>query len=683
MHEQLGFSKLNPLQEKAIAEGLLEKERIVVSAPTASGKTLLALLKILDNYRKTKTKALYVVPLRALASEKHDEFVEKLSPHGIKVAVSTGDLDSSSEELQDFDVIVVTSEKLDSLLRHKTRWVDNVGLVVCDEVHLMGDEGRGATLEIVLTKMFQQNSRLLCLSATIPNAGEIADWLQAKLIESTYRPTPLHLGVFDGKNLAFASPSLGISAGEKKEKLEGSIAGLVAKALGDKQGGQALVFVSTRRNTQALAKELVGITAKLLNETEREECEWLAGKALKALGTPTEQCKELAECLKNGVAFHHAGLPNAQRRLIERGFKKDRCIKAIVCTTTLAMGIDYPASWVIVKDLKRYNGAFSQYIPALECAQMVGRAGRPSYDTVGYGVLCCTVAEKASVKGKYIFGPLEKIYSKLSSEPVLRSHVLALVASNYANDFKSLYSFFEKTFFASQYAELEELYGLVEKIVLQLKEMDFIREKGGILLATPLGKRVSELYLDPLSAYSFSEFVKKNKTGVFDYLLALQEATESRPFLSVKQNEQLPLWEELYAFADDRDIEKLESDFQAVEKFKTAKVLNAWISEATEAQVLQDFALPPGSLHSRVLNSEWLCYSMQEIAFLLNQATAYKTAKILRRRIKNGVKDELLDLCRIKGIGRRRARVLFDKGVRSTEALKALSRDEIRKLLKA
>ena len=184
MHKELGFQRLNPLQEKALAEGLLEKERVVVSAPTASGKTLLALLKILDNFKKTKTKALYIVPLRALANEKFDEFSEKLSPHGLSIGISTGELDSSSEELYAFDVIIVTSEKMDSLLRHKAHWIQNVGLVVCDEVHLLGEDERGATLEVVLTKLFQQNCRLLCLSATIPNAIEIADWLEAKLIQS-------------------------------------------------------------------------------------------------------------------------------------------------------------------------------------------------------------------------------------------------------------------------------------------------------------------------------------------------------------------------------------------------------------------------------------------------------------------------------------------------------------------
>ncbi|HLC38002.1 MAG TPA: DEAD/DEAH box helicase [Candidatus Norongarragalinales archaeon] len=673
MHTRLGYSTLNPLQEKAIAEGLLSKERMVVSAPTASGKTLLALMSILDNFKKTKTKALYLVPLRALASEKFDEFSEKLAPHGLSIAIATGDLDSSSEQLHSYDVIIVTSEKMDSLLRHKTPWIDNVGLVVCDEVHLIGDGARGATLEIVLTKMLQQQCRLLCLSATIPNALEIADWLEARLVVSEYRPTPLHLGVFDGKKLELKGT---------KHKVSEGFGELIQKALSEKPSAQILVFVSTRRNAESFARELMPLAFKTLSDEEKEECAWLSEKALKALGTPTAQCKILAECLKNGIAFHHAGLPSAQRRLIERGFKKDRCVKVIVCTTTLAMGIDYPASWVVVKDLKRFNGAFAEFVPALEIAQMTGRAGRPNYDSEGIAVLCSTPSDSKRVREKYLSGILERIHSQLSSEPVLRSHVLALIASQHANDFKSLFEFFQKTFFAFQYSDLEELYALVEKVVFQLKEMDFVREKGGFLLATPIGKRVSELYVDPVSAYSFSQFVKKGKTNYFDYLMELNNATESRPLLNVKQDEEMKLWDELYAWIEDEDMDRWENDFGAVAKFKSAKALNAWVNEASEAQVMLDFDLAPGSLHARALNSEWLCYAMQEISFLLNQATAYKTSKILRKRIKTGVKEELLDLCKMKGIGRHRARKLFDAGIKTSEELKVRPKDEIRKILK-
>lgn len=672
MHSQLGYSGLNPMQDKAVAEGLLNSDRTVVCAPTASGKTLLAMMKILENYRKTKTKAVYLVPLRALAVEKFDVFSEKLAPHGLHIALSTGELDSSSEELHSFDVIVATSEKMDSLLRHKPHWIDDVGLVVCDEVHLIGDELRGATLEVVLTNLYQKNCRLLCLSATVPNGREMADWLEAKYIESDYRPTPLHVGIFDGKKLELQ---------DSKEHVEG-FEKLVEKALSEKKNSQILVFSSSRRNTQSVASQLSPLTVKFLSEDEREECALLAHKALKALGTPTAQCKELADCLKNGVAFHHAGLPAKQRRIIEEGFKRARCIKTIVCTTTLAMGIDYPASWVLVKDLKRFNGAFSQFIPALECAQMTGRAGRPSYDEKGVAILCCAPGESSRTKEKYVYGPLENIHSRLSSEPALRSHVLGLIASQHSNDFKSLFEFFEKTFFAFQYADVQSLLEMVERTVFKLKEFDFVREKNGFLLATPLGKRVSELYLDPETGFAFAEFSKKKRDNDFDVLMALQNAWESQPLLSVKKDEEMKLWDELYAWSDDLDVEQWEGDFRALEKFKSARVLNAWINEATEADVLRDFDLAPGSLHARAANSEWLCYSLQEISYLLNQPTSYAKAKELRRRLKNGVKTELLTLCKIRGIGRVRARRLFDKGVKTPDDLHKLDRDEIRKMIK-
>jgi len=683
MLAKLGFSKLNPMQEKALAEGFLEAPRVVVSAPTASGKTLLALLKIIDNFEKTQSKAVYVVPLRALAAEKHAEFSQTLETFGMKVALSTGDLDSSSEALHEFDVIIVTSEKLDSLLRHKTRWLENVGLLVADEVHLLNDFERGATLEIVLTKLAGGNTGILALSATIPNALEIAEWLNARLITSDYRPVPLYVGVCDSAKLYFPPQT---KAKEKFEDKKFFLAELAKKALAGKQGaGQALFFVSTRRGAEALGRELSAVASGFLNESEKAECAILAEKALRALGTPTSQCKALAECLKNGVAFHHAGLPATQRELIEKGFKRDRCLKIICATTTLAMGIDYPASWVVVRDLKRFNGAFAEFIPNLEAQQMLGRAGRPQFDSTGTAILCCAPHERLAVEEKYVFGPLENVFSKLSSEPVLRGHVLALIASNYANDFESLFKFFERTFYAFQYRNTAELLETVERVVAELKKMDFVREKNGFLVATPLGKRAAELYIDPLSADAFVQFIQKTQSrqhSDFDFLMLLAEATESRPFVSVSRGEERVLWEELYALADDLDLVRLESDADALEKFKTSKVLNAWINEETEAKMMEQFGLPPGVVHSRARNSEWLAYAVQELAFMLNASTAFKQAKALRKRIKNGIKEELLDLCKLRGIGRLRARRLFDAGIRSAEEFQTRGKEEIKKIFR-
>lgn len=664
---KLGYSSLNPMQEKAVAEGLLENFKTVVAAPTASGKTLLALMKIASCLGKGK-KAVYVVPLRALASEKLHEFQKAFAPWNATVAMSTGDLDGSSAHLKAFDVVVVTVEKLDSLMRHDAGWLKDVGLVVVDEVHLLNDQSRGATLEVVLTKVRQAGCSLLALSATLPNAREVADWLDAKLIESKYRPTELVLGLCDSRKLYFPDSVTLVS--------EPAPHHLVSLALSEKQGkAQCLVFVSTRRLTQSLARELSAVTGKLLSPEERLQCAELSEKVLKALPTPTEQCRELASCLANGVAFHNAGIESKQRLLIEQGFKHLHCVKAIVCTTTLAMGVDYPASWVIVRDLKRFNGAYAEFLPALEVAQMTGRAGRPRYDKRGIAVLLCSQADLRKARDKYVLGGIEELYSKLASEPLLRTHCLGLIASGYCASFAGLYAFFKATLYAHQFKDFDALYSLVEKVVLELKGNDLVREKNGALIATPVGKRVSELYLDPLSAVSFLEFVHSKDKGEFDFLLALNNATEARPLVGVSKKEENALCEEAYAVMDDL------GGFNALEKYKSAKLLNAWINEATEDDVLKNFDIPPGVLHARVKIMEWLAYSIQEMAFMLNQTESYVLAKQMRRRIRHGIKKELLSICSVRGIGRVRGRKLFKAGITTAEKLNSMSKNEVKKIL--
>ncbi len=675
--EKMGYHELNPLQRQALAEGLLDEPRVVVSAPTASGKTLLALLKMADNYAKTKTKALYIVPLRALAREKLDEFSNALAAFDMKVAVSTGDLDSNSEDLALSDVLVVTSEKMDSLLRHRPAWLGDVGLAIIDEAHVLNDEERGATLEVVATHLKTRGTRLLLLSATINNAKELAGWLGARLIRSNYRPVVLRKGIATKEKILWE---------EKNEVLEGGepVAQLVRRGLQANDGkGQVLIFVSTRRNAESLAEALGRIVAPTLTPAEKQKCALLAQKALKALNPPTPQCRELAAALAQGVAFHHAGLVDKDRTLIENGFKQARCLKVIVATTTLAMGIDYPASWVIVRDLKRFNGRFSEFVPRLEVEQMTGRAGRPRYDREGVAVLLTTAAETKAVREKYVLGELEDIYSKLSSEPALRMHSLALIASGNASSFKELFEFYGNTFFASQYGDATRLFEKVERIVGELKEMDFVRERKDQLVATPVGKRVSELYLDPLTAGEFLSFFKqKGDKSLFSYLLAVANATESRPLVGVARGEENALREEMYVVLNDYEAHAMDFDAEAVEKYKTAKLLNAWMNEESEEKMMADYGLPPGVVHGRVRVAEWLAYSMAELAFLLNETTIFRSAKTVRRRLKQGVKEELLQLARFRGIGRVRARKLFNYGIHTEEQFRAKTPDEIKLLLR-
>jgi len=195
------ITKLRPAQEKSVKKGLLDGKNLVVCTPTASGKTLIAELAALKSIIERRGKAIYIVPLKALASEKFRDFRRRYGKIA-KIALSIGDIDSSDTYLAEYDLLVVTAEKMDSLLRHHAPWVSNIATVVIDEIHLLNDPGRGPTLEILLTilKTLLKNAQFIGLSATIGNPEELAQWLNADLVVDDWRPVKLHKGIYlDGK----------------------------------------------------------------------------------------------------------------------------------------------------------------------------------------------------------------------------------------------------------------------------------------------------------------------------------------------------------------------------------------------------------------------------------------------------------------------------------------------------
>jgi len=198
------ISELRPAQEKSLKAGLLDQKNLLVCTPTASGKTLIAEIAMLSTILEGRGKAIYIVPLKALASEKYNDFKTKYG-HLIKVALSIGDIDSSDGYLANYDLIVCTAEKLDSLLRHHTPWITKVKVVVVDEIHLLNDPSRGPTLEILITILRQilPNIQLVGLSATIGNAKELADWMDANLVQDTWRPVKLHQGIYVDNHIEF------------------------------------------------------------------------------------------------------------------------------------------------------------------------------------------------------------------------------------------------------------------------------------------------------------------------------------------------------------------------------------------------------------------------------------------------------------------------------------------------
>ncbi|MEM2918526.1 MAG: DEAD/DEAH box helicase [Candidatus Altiarchaeota archaeon] len=653
------ISTLYPPQEHAIRSGLLEGKNLVIATPTASGKTLIAELAITKNLENGK-KAIYVVPLKALAYEKFIEF-KKYEKIGYNVRLEIGDLDSEKYfNKLNFDILIATAEKLDSILRSTENLIENVGILVMDEIHMLVTD-RGPVYEIIIAKFRKlfPKIQILALSATIGNAGELADWLNAGLVESEWRPVELKESIAVGK------------------KFE-TIKEISSKTISE--NGQLIIFVNSRRSAEALAEK---IAFELEFHLDKEKLFQLSEEILNAASSPTKQCKKLSECVKKGIAFHHAGLLNKQRILVEDSFR-NFLIKIIVTTPTLAFGVNLPSRVVIIRDIQRYGNYGYEYIPVLEYKQMSGRAGRPKYDNFGEAItIAKNDTEKEFLTEKYIFGEIEPIYSQLGIEPVLRFHILAAIASGFSRTYDSLIEFLRMTFFSYQYG-LHGVEKKIRKILLKLHEWDFIEYGDKFLIPTKLGKRVSDLYIDPETAHTYIKILKnseekKKKFFAIGLLEMLCDSTEM-PLLSVSRNEEQELW---ITFIKDEDklLREGEIDSNFLERFKTAKLFDDWINEVNEDKLLEKYNAAPGILHQKLEILEWLTYSASELAKLCSLRNSEKELRKLEIRIKYGVKEELIPLVGIRGIGRVRARILFNSGIKDVKTLKETPSEKLSKLL--
>ncbi len=677
------FPSFNPMQEKVGNNSNFNKS-LVVSSPTASGKTVVAELFSLYSILVQKKKVIYTCPLRALASEHFRDFKKKYSDLGIRFTVSTGDFDSTSKYLSNYDLIFTTYEKLDSLLRHRADWLSQAGLLVVDEVHEL-DSDRGATLEMVITKM-RSNSRLLsvlALSATIPNAKELADWLEAGLVESDYRPVKLEEGVQHNGYVEFPSGSKLFL-----NNLSDPIHSLTLNTLS--LGKQQLVFANTRKRAESIANQLAPKVSKTLSKEEIDLLEKKSKKILSALEQPTEQCKKLASLVKEGVAFHHAGLVQKQKTVVEDSFREN-LIKLISSTPTLAAGVNLPAHTVAIPSLYRYTFSGMQRIPVREYKQMVGRAGRPKYDKQGRGIVFAkNEFEAEELMQNYVLGELEEIQSKLGIEPVLRTHLLALIASNYVSSLDSAEKFFSKTFFAKQFSGASELFSMISDIIAELSEIGFVEsnENSSGFKATALGNRVSELYLDPISAKQMIDSLPEldGRGKEFAMLFSLSNTFEFAPWVSVRKNLEPVIWEMIQERQEHLPINletEMYSDPSLLQKFYSALLLEQWVEEKGEQDIMKEFNVQPGILHAKLMRCDWLAYSLSELARLTENKRLLKPLHVLRKRLKHGVKEELVMLTEVRGIGRVRARRLWRAKIRSVSDLKKADEQDLARVVGA
>jgi pre-mRNA-splicing helicase BRR2 len=394
---------LNRVQSKVYQTAYHSQENLLLCAPTGAGKTNVAMLTILgliNQYRDGKTgiingdgfKIVYVAPMKALVQEMVGNFGVRLAPFGIKVAELTGDTQLNKQQLSETQMIVTTPEKWDVITRKGTdrSYTALVRLLILDEVHLLHDE-RGPVIEAIVSRTVRHveqtrdNVRLVGLSATLPNFQDVAALLRVKssglyFFDASYRPCPLqqqYIGITEKKALKRFQVMNQVTY-EKVTEQMGS--------------NQVLVFVHSRKDTAKTAKLLRDMAIE--HGTIGQVLQRDASREVLHTEAETVTDKDLKDILPYGFAIHHAGMTRADRTLVEELFA-DGHVQVLCSTATLAWGVNLPAHTVIIKGTQVYSPEKGRWIELSpqDVLQMLGRAGRPQFDTHGEGIIITSHSE--------------------------------------------------------------------------------------------------------------------------------------------------------------------------------------------------------------------------------------------------------------------------------------------------
>jgi helicase len=770
IQNEWGIDTLHPPQAQAMPS-ILSGRNTMVCIPTASGKSLVAFMGLVHQIKVENigSRGIYIVPLKALASEKQDELKQMGDHLGLKIGLGIGDAPNEAKQIDDCDILVCTSEKLDSLMRSKPEVLRRVSIVVADEFHLVNDSHRGPTMEINLTRIRHTlpDAQIITLSATVGNSQDLADWLDSDLIVSEWRPVSLEYATL-------AELDLEPRAVQQSEKsstgnlnpprtLNGPKSHVAWAALSDvhQQGGQLLVFVGARRSAQSEAKKL---SQRMLKYLTKEKPETLI--ALKELSEKLSRTSNsamgdiLAECVRGGIAFHHAGLLHTQRRIIENAFK-ERILHCLCATPTLAAGVNLPARRVLVRDLKRYEDGMSRFLPVMEVRQMLGRAGRPRYDPLGEAWLACKGGDPREVADaiadRYIHGPVEDITSKLAAEPAMRFHLLSSIATGGLNLRKEIGDFFSSTFlghsqtnsylqdnidsmlrwlvdkrfirrvtvgsisetwdddkpswvdaaqsasgvsFASKKSKepIEATFGFqrASKITIETPPSFDVEAADSSYEATPMGERIAQLYIDPLSADIIIDGLRRAVRRTVRETLPVTEfslchlVAATPDFLSLwpksSELEFGSMLRQKAALVEDELLIESPIDERAMGLVKSAWCTEMWCEEEDLRNIEKEIGVTPGDVHSRTDLMAWLLLAAREVLLrddvfaeehLGHVAQLVGMIELVRARVRAGCKEDLLQLVQVRNIGRNRARTLSKMGIRTPADLLAMSSKEL------
>lgn len=636
------IKEFNPAQKAVIESGYLEdKSNYIISIPTASGKTVLGILPALKTILNGG-KAIYAAPLLSIQNEKVKEF-KAFEEYGIKV----GKHPSNS------DLSVMVFESFDALTRFSWNVLREVDTLIIDEFHMIGEYSRGPTLESAITraKIINPSLRIIALSATLKNIDEIEQWLDGKTVEHNYRPVPLNKEVLDAEMF------------NTKNKND-VIVKIVEKAIED--NSQALSFVSTRRFTESLATYVAKKIDKKTTKEQKQKFKQVADKLLevpkKKGSLPTTTCLKLAEAAEKGVVFHHAGLFNEQKEIIEDEFRKGN-ILMITATPSLMYGVNLPSKYVVIRDHTRWTSNGPASIPVFDYEQMSGRAGRPQYDDVGYSYLVAkTMDEAFDLEARYVNGEIELTNSKLiDNKDAIYKQIIAQIASSLSKNLDDLNDFFGKTLYGFQMKNNPSMSMFAQdSLNWELESaLEFLLQNG-IIRATPEGLKTTDFgNLIAKSNYAVETAVK-----IKEYVSTMEKLNPAEMIYALAETPDLPLISFKGRKSKDPVRDKLsECGLFAVDignPEATAVSLIEWIDERNEYEIENAYNVYSASTRRSAYEASRLVKFAKNTLEVLGNYSNLKNMDYLSARLYYGVKEDIIPLVvGVKRLGRKRARLLM------------------------
>ncbi|KAI8973261.1 hypothetical protein BDF20DRAFT_881380 [Mycotypha africana] len=521
------FETFNVIQSKCLDDAFYENNNLVISAPTGSGKTVLMELAIIRTVlqKGSNCKIIYMAPTKSLCNERVKDWEQKFHTFGIKCKEFTGDTHNHTiASIKDTTIIVTTPEKWDSLTR---RWIDHkqlmqlISLFLVDEVHIL-NEKRGACLETCVSRMktMETSLRYMAVSATVPNLIDIATWLNAKPIAFSEEYRPIRLERF-----VYSYPQMDGNMFSFDQKLNWKLLDIIQKHSQEKP---VLVFCGTRKSAeqacQAILKVMDNKNIQTLLSNENTPS---------TMNNPLKN-KILPKMVERGIAFHHAGLDVTDRSIVEQLFLNKQ-VRVVATTSTLAVGVNFPAYLVIVKSTQGYqNGSLSEYSD-VDMLQMMGRAGRPGLESSG----CVVILTTTSMERRYktLVSGTTNLESRLHEN--LIEHLLSEICLGTVTDEETAIKWLRSTFLFVRVSKNSIHYKLNSSAtsadtILQeicVKNLELLEKSNLVqraayskLTATPYGLAMDRYYLKFLTMINILE--ASNPASVRDTLELLSKSHE-------------------------------------------------------------------------------------------------------------------------------------------------------------